>query len=67
MSQHKQQQVSSDDDRKVRLSWRGDGEMLCVSYVTPEEADPASQQTRRHGERQRSPSEKETIGGDYIT
>ena len=49
MSQHKQQQVSSDDDRKVRLSWRGDGEMLCVSYVTPEEADPASQlhQTRR--------------------
>ena len=27
--------VADTDDRRVRVSWRGDGEMLTVSYVTP--------------------------------
>ena len=30
-------EVTSSDDQRVRLNWRGDGEMLVVSYVTPGE------------------------------
>lgn len=30
-------EVTEEDDQRVRLSWRGDGEMLAVSYVTPSE------------------------------
>ena len=27
--------LTDSDDRRVRISWRGDGEMVAVSYVTP--------------------------------
>jgi len=30
-------ELTAADDQKVRLNWRGDGEMLVVSYVTPGE------------------------------